>query len=164
MAFCGKCGSQLHENATFCASCGTPVSAVTTPTQPAGGTPATPHPFVPQAQPYVPQQMYAPPPPPPPRDSMGSLFDVTFKNEARMPVVKVLFVVSIVLAAAIAIFLIYLSQEGTPPQIDPKTFILIFAPTFFFLYVLQARLILEVCTAAFRMEKYLAEIAQQGKR
>src|SRR5215472_12588532 len=151
MAFCGKCGSQLPDNATFCASCGSPTSATVAPTQQAGSTPVTP-------QPVVYQQVYVPPPPPQPTDSMGHLFDVSFKREARMPVVKVLFLVSIIFAGVIAIFLIYISQEGTPPNIDPKTFILIFAPTFFLLYVLQARLILEVCTAIFRMEKHWSEI------
>lgn len=159
MAFCGKCGTQLQENATFCANCGTPTGATAAvPSQQPGGAPVTP------PQPVVYQQMYVPPAPPPSTDSMGHLFDVTFKSEARMPVVKVLFLVSIIFAGVIAIFLIYLSQEGTPPNIDPKTFILIFAPAFFLLYVLQARLVLEVCTAIFRMEKHLAEIIQQGKR
>ena len=95
---------------------------------------------------------------------MGHLFDVTFKKEARMPVVKVLFLVSIIFAAVVAIFLIYISQGQAPPNIDPRTFILICAPVFFLLYVLQARLILEVCTAIFRMEKHLAEVIQQGRR
>jgi len=95
---------------------------------------------------------------------MASLFDVTFKGEARMPVIKVLFVVSIIFAAAVAGFVIYLATGGLPPEFDPKVVVLIMAPIFFFLYVLQARLILEVCTAIFRMEKHIVEIVQQGKR
>ena len=36
MAFCAKCGAQLTEGTSFCASCGTPVSSA------AGGPPAPP--------------------------------------------------------------------------------------------------------------------------
>lgn len=155
MAFCGKCGTQLHENATFCANCGTPTGATAAvPPQQPGAAPVAP-------PAYVPQPMYVPAPPPPPRDSFGALFDVTFKGSAGMSLVKVLFVLAVILAAAVAIFFIYVSQNER--TMDPAL-VLILAPILFLLYVMQTRLVMEVCAAIFRMEKHLAEIIQQGKR
>ena len=107
--------------------------------------------------------MYMPAaPPPPPRDSFGALFDVTFKGSAGMPLVKVFFVLAIIIAAALAIFIIYVSQNK-PDAIDP-TLAIVLAPILFLLYVMQSRLMMEVCAAIFRMEKHLSEIIQQGKR
>jgi len=154
MAFCGKCGSQLHDNATFCANCGSPIGAAAAPPQHAGGVPVTP-------PTYVPQPVYVPAPPPPPHDSFGSLFDVTFKGSAGMPLVRVLFVVTIILAVAAVGFIIYVSQNER--TIDP-TLALIVIPIVAFLYIMQSRLVMEVCAAVFRMEKHLAEIIQQGRR
>lgn len=79
-----------------------------------------------------------------------------------MPLVKVLFVLAIIVAAAIAIFIIYVSQNE-PRVIDP-TLAIIIAPILFLLYVMQTRLMMEVFVAIFRMEKHLAEIIQQGRR
>lgn len=156
MAFCGKCGSQLHDNATFCANCGSPTGAAATPPpQQATGIPVNP-------QPVMNQPMYVPAGPPPSRDSFGALFDVTFKGSAGMPLVKVFFVLSIIIAAAIAIFIIYVSQNK-PDAVDP-TLAIVLAPILFLLYVMQSRLTMEVCAAILRMEKHLAEIIQQGKR
>ena len=157
MAFCGKCGSQLHDNATFCANCGSPTSAAPTPpAQQGAGIPVNP-------QPVMVQPMYMPPAPPPsPRDSFGALFDVTFKGSAGMSLVKVFFVLSIIIAAALAIFIIYVSQNE-PRAIDP-TLGIVLAPIVFLLYVMQSRLTMEVCAAILRMEKHLSEIIQQGRR
>ena len=157
MAFCGKCGSQLHDNATFCANCGTPTSAAATPPpQQAGGIPVS-------AQPVMTQPMYMhAAPPPPPSDSFGALFDVTFKGSAGMPLVKVLFVLGIIVAAGVAVLIVYVSQNN-PSVIDP-TAAIILAPILFLLYVMQTRLMMEVFVAIFRMEKHLSEIIQQGRR
>lgn len=78
-----------------------------------------------------------------------------------MPLVKVFFVISIIIAAAIAIFIIYVSQNE-PRAIDP-TLGIVLAPILFLLYVMQSRLTMEVCAAIFRMEKHLAEIMQQRR-
>ena len=79
-----------------------------------------------------------------------------------MSLVKVFFVISIIIAAAIAVFIIYVSQNE-PRAIDP-TLAIILAPILFLLYVMQTRLMMEVCAAIFRMEKHLSEIMQQNRR
>ena len=78
-----------------------------------------------------------------------------------MPLVRVLFVVTIILAVAAVGFIIYVSQNER--TIDP-TLALIVIPIVAFLYIMQSRLVMEVCAAVFRMEKHLAEIIQQGRR
>lgn len=153
MAFCGKCGSQLRENATFCANCGTPVGAPAAPSQPVAGTPATP-------PAYVPQRIYAAAPAAP-HDSFGAMFDFTFKNSAGMPLVKVLFAITLLLLVVVAVLVIIAAQNQT--TIDPIVAIIV-VPIVAFLYIMQTRLIMEVCAAVLRMEKHLIEMLQQGRR
>ena len=144
MAFCGKCGAQLHENATFCAACGTSTGAAAT-------TSAATTPLVTQTATAVPGQ----------RGFFGSLFDLSFTSFVTMKVIKVLFVLAIIGAALVAISLVAFSN--TPYGNLPPVVAIIAAPIVFFVYILLARVWMEILMVTFRIEQYVAEIAQQGR-
>lgn len=146
MAFCEKCGAQLHGNAAFCTACGgsirqsaqtsTIAAPVVTPLSKASYSTA--------------------------RGFLDSLFDFSFTNFVTTKVIKFLFVLSIVVAGLAALQIIKLSANsgsGISPMLA-----LILAPIVFFGYVLLARVWLEIIMVVFRMAEHLAEIAQQGKK
>src|SRR5689334_5204784 len=145
MAFCGKCGAQLHENATFCAACGTPTGDAAT-TTPGATTPVATHMAT-----AVPGQ----------RGFFGSLFDLSFTSFVTMKVIKVLFVLAIIGAALVAISLVAFSN--TPYGNLPPVVAIILAPILFFVYVLLARVWMEILMVTFRIEQYVAELVQQGR-
>jgi Domain of unknown function (DUF4282)/zinc-ribbon domain len=145
MAFCGKCGTQLHENATFCANCGTPtgVSAQAV----AGGTPVVTHPIAAGG--------------PPSRGFFASLFDLSFSNFVTTKLVKVLFVLAIIGAVLEAIAVIVYTNSPVSP-VSPVIGI-IAAPVIFFVIVLAARVYMEIIMVTFRGVEYLRELVEQGR-
>jgi len=152
MAFCGKCGSQLHENATFCANCGSAVGGAAE--TPAGGTPA------------VTQQAYVAPAAPAhfeqSKGFFGSLFDISFTSFVTGKIIKFLYVLAIIALGLgiVAAAVIYSQQMPSQYAIG----IVIAAPIVFFLYLILIRMQLEMIIVIFRMSEHLAEIAEQGRR
>jgi len=88
MAFCGKCGSQLHDNATFCANCGASTTA-------AGVTTTTPVVTTPGAPVRLEES----------KGFWGSLFDLSFTSFVTSKVIKFLFVLAIIVLAIGAVAL-----------------------------------------------------------
>lgn len=147
MAFCGKCGTQLHENATFCANCGTP-TGVSAQSPAAGGAPVVAHAAMPAA--------------PPSRGFFGSLFDLSFSDFVTVKVVKVLFVLGIIGVVLGAIFVMVSASELRGLQVPPGV-IIVAAPIVAFLYILLIRIYMEILTVTFRMAEYLRELVEQGR-
>lgn len=145
MAFCGKCGAQLHEAATFCANCG----ASTGTSAQAAAAPALTHTATASGGPG-------------PRGFWGSFFDLSFTNFVTMKVVKVLFVLAIIGAVLGTIFIMVSASElrGLPV---PTALIVILAPIIGLLYLLIARVYMEIITVTFRMVEYLRELVEQGR-
>lgn len=149
MAFCGKCGAQLHDNATFCANCGaSTAAAVQSP--PAGGAPVATHPVIAAGV-------------PPQRGFFGSLFDLSFTSFVTMKVIKVLFVLAII-AAVLATIGIMVSGSNIPNLPVPSAVLIIAAPIIGFLYILIARIYMEIIMVTFRIAEYLRELVEQGRR
>lgn len=147
MAFCGKCGAQLHEAATFCANCG--ASTTASAQADAGGTPAVAHHAAASA---VPGQ----------RGFFGSLFDLSFTNFVTMKVIKVLFVLAIIIVAIGAIFAM-VSAGNFPGLPVPAAVVVIVVPIVAFLYILVIRVYMEIIMVTFRMVDYLRELVEQGR-
>src|SRR5215471_21820754 len=151
MAFCGKCGSQLHENATFCANCGASVGG---PAQtPAVATPVfTPPPVITAGTPAHYDEA---------KGFFGSLFDFSFSSFVTSRIIKFLYVLGmIVLAVAIIIFVVAAQNQPNPVPLVA----IIAAPIVFFLYLILIRVQLEILIVIFRMSEHLSEIAEQGRR
>ena len=145
MAFCAKCGNQLAPGAAACSACG----AATGLAAPA----ATPPPAR-----YV--------PPINTQEAAGfisSLFDLSFSSFITPKLIKVLFVISIVLAAFGSLFVVMTGFQAGG-VFGGLGALLIVAPLVFFFYVMYARVVMEVLIVIFRCSEYLAEIAKQGRR
>jgi ribosomal protein L37E len=149
MAFCGKCGAQLHENATFCAACGTPTAVqAQTPVTAAAAAPAP-------ARAATPVHL---------EESRGFFswrFDFSFTSFVTGKLIKVLYVLAmIVLVVALVVVVIAAQTQPSPMPIVA----IVAAPIVFFLYLILVRVQLEILIVIFRMSEHLAEIAQQGRR
>lgn len=145
MAFCAKCGTQLAAGAAACSACGAPTGV---------GTPAAPAPPPARYIPPVNAQQAA--------GFLSSLFDLSFTNFITTKLIKVLFVISIILAACVAIFLVM--SGFARGAVEGILMLLIVAPLIFFFYVIYARVGMEVLIVIFRCSEHLEEIAKQGRR
>jgi len=144
MAFCAKCGTQLAAGAATCSACGAPTGV---------GAPAAPAPPARYIPPVNAQQAAG---------FLSSLFDLSFTNFITTKLIKVLFVISIILAACFSIFLVMSGfARGTA---EGLLTLLIIAPLLFFFYVIYARVGMEVLIVIFRCSEHLEEIARQGRR
>jgi len=94
---------------------------------------------------------------------VSSLFDLSFTNFITPKLIKVLFVISIVLAAFGSLFVV-LTGFQAGGVFGGLGALLIVAPILFFFYVMYARVMMEVLIVIFRCSEYLAEIAKQGRR
>lgn len=145
MAFCAKCGTQLAAGAAACSACGAATGM---------GAPAA----APSPARYI-----------PPIDTqqaagfVSSLFDLSFSNFITPKLIKVLFVISIVLAAFGSLFVV-VSGFQVGGVFGGIGALLIVSPILFFFYVMYARVMMEVLIVIFRCSEYLAEIAKQGRR
>jgi uncharacterized membrane protein YvbJ len=146
MAFCGKCGAQLHENATFCANCGTPTSVSAQAS--AGGAPVVPQPPMGARTPSS-QGFFA------------SLFDFSFSSFVTGKLIKLLYVLAMILVA-VATVIVVVQLQNQPNPIPLVS--IIAAPIVFFLYLILIRVQLEILIVVFRMYEHVAEIAEQIKR
>ena len=145
MAFCAKCGSQLAPGAAACSACGALTGSAAQPA--AAPAPAR----------YVPPVSAAEA-----TGFLAALFDLSFTTFITSKLIKILFVISIALAALGALFLII---SGFNVGVLPGILMLVVgAPLLFFFYVIYARVMMEVLIVIFRCSEYLAEIAQQGRR
>jgi len=100
MAFCGKCGSQLHDNATFCANCG-----ATTVAAAPGAVATTPVVTIPAAPVRLEES----------KGFFGSLFDLSFTSFVTSKVIKFLYVLSIIVLAIGAVVLVVMAQDQPRP-------------------------------------------------
>lgn len=150
MAFCGKCGSQLHDNATFCANCGASVGG---PAQTAAATSPVVTPSVAAAA--VPAHFEAS------KGFFASLFDISFTSFVTGRLIKFLYVLAMIVLALAVIVLVVMAQSQPSPA---PLVAIIAAPIAFFLYLILIRVQLEIIIVIFRMSEHLAEIAEQGRR
>lgn len=146
MAFCAQCGSQLSPGAAACSSCG----AATGAGAPAAAAAPAPARYVP---PINTQQAAG---------FLSSLFDLSFTNFITPKLIKVLFVISIVLAGLGALAVV--GSAFMSSAIAGIFALLIVAPILFLFYVIYARVMMEVLIVIFRGSEHLAEIAKQGRR
>ena len=145
MAFCGKCGSQLHDNATFCANCGSPTGVAATTPQAAGTTPAAP------------QHVYVAPGPQQ-RGFFSSLFDISFTSFITSRIIKVIYVLlMIVLVIAVVVLVVQAQNMPSPAPIVA----IIVAPIAFFLYLMLIRVQMEILIVIFRISENVRDIAEE---
>jgi hypothetical protein len=144
MAFCAKCGTQLTPGAAACSACGaaTGLEAPAAPHAPARYVPS------------VSAQEAA--------GFLSSLFDLSFSTFITTKLIKVLFVISIAVAAFCSLALVVSGFISS--SLAGILMLLIGAPLLFFFYVIYARVMMEVLIVVFRSSEYLAEIAKQGRR
>jgi Domain of unknown function (DUF4282) len=145
MAFCAKCGTQLAAGAAACSACGAPTGMG------APAAPAAPARYVP---PVNAQEAAG---------FVSSLFDLSFSTFITPKLIKVLFVISIFLAAFGSLFVVFTGFQ-TGGVLGGLGALVIVAPILFFFYVMYARVMMEVLIVIFRCSEYLAEIAKQGRR
>jgi len=93
---------------------------------------------------------------------VSSLFDFSFNNFITTKIIKVLYVISIVLAGLGALAVV--GAGFSAGALAGIFSLLIVAPLLFIFYVIYARVIMEVLIVIFRSSEYLAEIAKQGRR
>jgi uncharacterized membrane protein YvbJ len=148
MAFCGKCGAQLHENATFCAACGTPTGVQA---QSAVAAAAAPAPARAAATVHLEES----------RGFFSSLFDFSFTSFVTGKLIKVLYVLAMI-ALVVALVVVVIAAQTQPSPMPIVA--IVAAPIVFFLYLILVRVQLEILIVIFRMSEHLAEIAQQGRR
>src|SRR5215471_11567747 len=118
MAFCAKCGTQLTAGAAACSACGAPTGM---------GAPAPPAPPPARYVPPINAQQAA--------GFLSSLFDLSFTNFITPKLIKVLFVISIVLAAFGSLFVV-VSGFQAGGVLGGLGALLIVAPILFFFYVM----------------------------
>jgi uncharacterized protein DUF4282/zinc ribbon protein len=145
MAFCAKCGTQLAAGAAACSACGAPTGVA---------APAAPPPAPARYVPPVNAQQAA--------GFLSSLFDLSFTNFITTKLIKVLFVISIILGAFLALGLILTGFARSAGE--GLLMLIIVAPLVFFFYVMAARVQMEVLIVIFRGAEHLEEIARQGRR
>jgi len=90
----------------------------------------------------------------------GSLFDLSFKEFVTIRIIKVLFVLAIIASGigALALFIGGIAGGGARAFIS-----IILAPIVFFLYVLLARIWLEVIIVLFRIAENTGKLVEQTK-
>ena len=173
MAVCRRCGNQMADNAAACPACGElryqPPQA---PQQqyPAAATPQQQQPQYPQYAQPQPQAYGAPQPAqayamPVSADEakgfIGALFDLSFTNFITTKIIKFMYIVAIVVCALYA-----LAMVGAAFSSNSMLGLgaLIVSPLLFLLFVVLARIYMELVIVIFRGAEHLAEIAKQTKR
>ncbi|RKY28153.1 MAG: hypothetical protein DRP83_01185 [Planctomycetota bacterium] len=91
---------------------------------------------------------------------LGSLFDFSFSEFVTTRVIKTLFVVAIVMVGLGTIGLII---SGFSKSATMGVFMLLLSPLFFLLYVLFARIWLELIIVMFRIAENTGRLVEQNK-
>ncbi len=91
---------------------------------------------------------------------LGSLFDFSFSEFVTTRVIKTLFVVAIVLVGLGTIGLVI---SGFSKSAVAGVFMLLLSPLFFLLYVLFARIWLELIIVMFRIAENTSRLVEQNK-
>jgi len=89
----------------------------------------------------------------------GALFDFSFTEFVTTRIIKVLFAIAIIGSAIMAIFYIAASFSASTGL---GILILLLSPVIFILYVILARVWLEVIIVLFRIAEHVSEIAKKG--
>jgi len=92
---------------------------------------------------------------------LGSLFDLSFTEFVTTRVIKVLYVLAIVMATIGAFGLL---MSGIAKGGGMAFFSILLAPIAFFLYVLMARIWLEVIIVLFRIAENTGRLVEQGEK
>ena len=143
MAICSNCGAQVE--GTFCGVCGRPVDGAS------GAAPGAAAPGA--APPGIPIDQA--------KGFLGSLFDFSFTHFITSKLIKVLYGLAIAGAGLMTIFAI--GGAFNSSTIAGVLMLLIGGPLLFLLYVILARVWLEVLIVIFRISEYTAEIAERGR-
>ena len=91
---------------------------------------------------------------------IGALFDMSFTQFVTTKLIKLLFMISIGISGLVALGVLFygLTSGGFMAVVG-----IIVAPVLFLLYVLGARIWLELVIVVFRIAENTAEIARQGR-
>ncbi len=92
---------------------------------------------------------------------IGSLFDLSFTEFVTTRVIKVLYVLAIIMAALVTLALVITGFAG---GVGGGLLALILSPVVFLLYVLMARIWLEVIIVLFRIAENTGRLVEQGKQ
>jgi len=138
MANCAKCGAALLEGAVFCGSCG---ASVPPP------TPAA------RISPPISMEQGA--------GFFASLFDFSFTEFITTKLIKFLYGLGMLLGALMALALII---GGFAQSAIVGILFLVLSPLVFLLYVIGARVWLELVIVVFRVAEHTAEIAKNTGR
>jgi hypothetical protein len=152
---CPNCGATVNPNARFCPQCGATVAQ--SPREPGYATPRA------QPGPGGPAAIGNPPSDTPITDAgtfFGALFDFSFSEFITTRIIKVLYILAIILSglAGLGIFATFASQGGTA-----AIFGLVLAPIVFLVYVIVARVWMEIIIVIFRIAEYAREIARNSR-
>ena len=135
MANCAKCGAALLEGAIFCGSCGASVP----PSAPAA-----------RMSPPISMEQGT--------GFFASLFDFSFTEFITTKLIKFLYGLGMLLGGLMALALII---AGFTQKAIVGILFLILSPLVFLLYVIAARVWLELIIVVFRIAEHTAEIAKQ---
>lgn len=91
----------------------------------------------------------------------GSLFDLSFTSLITSKIIKLLYILSIIVAGLASLSLVISSFAVSTAAGIFSLFI--FAPLIFMLSVIYARVLLEIIIVIFRISEHAAEIAAQGR-
>ena len=138
MANCAKCGAALLEGAIFCGSCGASVP----PSAPAA-----------RMSPPISMEQGA--------GFFASLFDFSFTEFITTKLIKFLYGLGMLLGGVMALGLII---AGFAQSAIVGILFLVLSPLVFLLYVIGARVWLELVIVVFRIAQHTAEIAKNTGR
>jgi len=138
MANCAKCGAALLEGAVFCGSCGASV----TPSAPAA-----------RMSPPISMEQGA--------GFFASLFDFSFTEFITTKLIKFLYGLGMLLGGVMALGLII---AGFAQSAIVGILFLVLSPLVFLLYVIGARVWLELVMVVFRIAEHTEEIAKNTGR